>query len=210
MPQSTFTTVDAGDQFVERVASTWAGISSGTFSRNSAGWTVAQAGRNLASGPQYQLRVALFAWDTSSLPDNAIVASASLVVYPSTGINAGNRNLAGEWYQWDGVSNSDWTDVVGTSAFTYPISSMSIGSAYATVPITGLSGINASGTTYMRLHVDGGEPIGTAPYENYVNIDTTGAAHNPPQLIVNYLIWQTSYTRPTDVGKKKRTQALPI
>ena len=68
----------------------------GTPSPYTAG-TVFTAGKRNAFG-DYCVLVGLLRFDTSSLPDDAQIASATLRLYPTAKTDADGRSLIGSWY----------------------------------------------------------------------------------------------------------------
>lgn len=146
-----------------------------------------QAGRNVVAGPSYEIRNTLLRFDTSSLPDTAVISGASLWAI-TTGLRAqDSRNLTADFYTWSNpVSSSDITATAQTGAINgYPLASiLSTTGTPATIPLDSVSGISKSGYTYLRLHASGGQPsVG----ENYWNFaDYTTATYQEPQLIVYY------------------------
>lgn len=142
---------------------------------------------NSFSSPNYTFDVTLLRWDTSSLPDNAIITSAVLRLYMTgrSTVHAGPYTLKGEWYTFDGsAASNDYTTTVSNNAhvgtdmdfFTTPLSY-----DYA---LQNLTNISLTGYTGIRLFMDGPQPTG----DNYLSYDSfeTAGGTPEPQLVVNY------------------------
>ncbi len=153
-------------------------------------WTIGStltAGRRNAFG-EYSVLAALVRFDTSALPDNATVTSATLKLRVNSKADADNRNLVGEWY-----GGSNWPIDAGDYSLN------STANALSGVDITALptaavnnfalqSVVNVSKTGYtgLRLHVDGGAPTGDN-YVQFASFDNTSSLPKP-QLVVAYTI----------------------
>jgi hypothetical protein len=133
----------------------------------------------------YEIAVGLVRFDTSALPDNATVTSATLRLYALSSTSADNRNLVAEWYpgsSWP-IDGADWVGTASSSASTgTPLRSLAA-SAYNDLSLSGLSAISTTGYTGLRLHVSGGQPTG----ENNASFASLEAgAATAAQLVVNY------------------------
>jgi glucose/arabinose dehydrogenase/PKD repeat protein len=145
--------------------------------------SVLTAGRRFAFGG-YETMVGLMKFDTSGLPDNATVTSATLRLTVSGKADADNRNLVGEWYaavHWP-IDAGDYTPGSTGGAFGVDVTSLSAGAGNS-LALAALSSISTTGATGLRLTIDGGQPVG----DNYVQI---AAFDHPtlaePQLVVTY------------------------
>src|SRR5439155_13028215 len=100
--------------------------------------------------------------DTSALPDNATVTSATLKVYVTAKADADDRSLMAEYY-----SSSNWPidpadyslSSSGNALSGADITGITVGSVNS-FALTGLTGISTTGYTGLRLHVSGGQPNG--------------------------------------------------
>jgi thermitase len=148
------------------------------------GGAVFTAGRRFAYGG-YDVFTGLLRFDTSAIPDGAMVTSATLRLYVTGKADADNRNLVGEWY-----SPSAWPIDAGDYALSSSESAFGGGdisrigtNASNDFPLAGLGSISRTGLTALRLHVDGGQPSGS----NSVQIAGFENASAPePRLIVTY------------------------
>lgn len=148
----------------------------------------------------FSTRNTLLQWDTGAvLPDDCTVTAANLVCYVANRTANDGRNLVGEWYGWDGVSATDYTDTPGNDAFSTALSSLTIALEHS-FALSTLSSISRTGITKMRLGVDGGEPAAA----NSVTIEpfdgaTAGAIK--PTLEITYTESAAPETlRPTTGG----------
>jgi hypothetical protein len=138
--------------------------------------------RNL-SGGKYQVNQGLLQWDTSALPDNAMVTSAALTIWSSSVTDTDSRNLQGEWFNWGATCNaSDWTPAGGTGAFSLANSTITAG-AFNTIALDAVYNVSRTGRTYLRLSQSGGLPTGI----NRVVFDAFESTKRPgPSLQVCY------------------------
>jgi glucose/arabinose dehydrogenase len=142
------------------------------------------AGRRFAFGGYANLN-GLLRFDTSSLPDNATVTSATLRLYVTGKADADNRNLVAEWYpssNWP-IDSSDYALAPsGTAIPGADINQISTGTTND-FPLTGIDFISKTGFTGLRLQIDGGQPNG----DNLVQIASFEYSTLPQaQLIVSY------------------------
>ena len=122
--------------------------------------------------------VGMARWDTSSIPDTALITSATLVG-PLTNIaDTDGRNLNGQYYassNWP-IDCGDHVDEVGTDAFAIDITGIAS-------PLTLLTPTNISktGFTGFRFGISGAAPTGN----NRVDMNTFSLP-SPIQLSVTY------------------------
>ncbi len=134
----------------------------------------------------YLNNLGLVQWDTSALPDDAILSSATLTAAVTAVINADGRSLQGEWFNWGAACDAgDWTLAAASTAFSAPLSGIAGNNASNSFALTGPGNINVSGRTYLRLQISGGAP--TAP--NLVQIAAYDHTTLPgPRLQVCYVM----------------------
>jgi hypothetical protein len=136
----------------------------------------------------YRIRNALFQWDTSAIPDNAVITGAWLRVHVLSRGDVDNRSIRIRYYNWGGSSNTDYTaedfDSGGTAAQDgYDITNLTAGQVND-IPITDFSGINKSGTTKLRVSVTGGQPTGSQD-ENWASFENTNS-QPVAKLVIRY------------------------
>lgn len=114
MAQATFNILNGTDDntVVRTHPSLWPPVSTTTWTPTTtdvrASWTWNAA---------YEIRLPLLAFDTSSLGVTAEVIGATLRIRPISLVNAdGNGSMTWGWYDWDGVSSTDWTSTPDTNA----------------------------------------------------------------------------------------------
>jgi hypothetical protein len=138
-------------------------------------------------GTNYTIRVGLLRWDTSSLPDNAIISEAKLRLYVNTVQNVDSRDLTADWYTWGPVATGDYSETAQTTALSgTALSGISTG-GYREFTLLSPTTVNLTGYTGIRLHISGGSPTGN----NYVQ--TTAHDNGPSQaaqLEVTYTLRQ--------------------
>jgi glucose/arabinose dehydrogenase/PKD repeat protein len=144
--------------------------------------------RRSKTGFNYQpVSLALLRFDTSSLPDNATVTGASLLVYVEQNASTDGRALTGEWYpasNWP-IDDPDWTNSITPSALTgVPLASLSVNQA-ATLALTGVDQVNRTGFTGLRLALDGATQAPTGSNDlSLASFDNTTLPE--PRLVVTY------------------------
>ncbi len=130
----------------------------------------------------------LLRFDTSSLPDTAIVTRAlfSCLVSPNAFFNTDNRNLTADWYRGPLGSTAYNKSPLTTALAKYPLSSVSVGSSPTlnTILLDTTGGVSLTGPTALRFHIDGGVPVDEG---GVFSCDTYGHG-NPAALTVAYTI----------------------
>jgi hypothetical protein len=106
---------DADDEYVIRSGVAFPPTAD-TFTRFTSG-TTAETSSNFEGGTNYIYRNLLLKWDTSSLPDAAVITGATLQFWCTIVLIQNRRNFVGEYYTWDGTSQIDRS---GTPSATPP------------------------------------------------------------------------------------------
>lgn len=127
----------------------------------------------------FHLSVGLWEWDTSSLPDSAVISAATF----RTNISAvsgddDSRNITLEWYVHGGIGTEDYTSTVGTDANAgVDITSLSVGSDNDFDLLNPASNISVTGDSGIRSHISGGEPAGnnTVHHRDYTESTSQAA-----------------------------------
>lgn len=130
--------------------------------------------------------VGLMRFDTSLIPDNAVVIAATLQVYVTAKADQDNRSLQGEWFDnanWP-ISSGDYALDVGTNAiFSVDITGISTGQV-VDFTLANPGNVNKTGYTGLRLGISGGKP---AVFDNRIVIASyDDATLQEPRLIVTF------------------------
>lgn len=128
----------------------------------------------------------LLKWDTSGIPDNSFITSATLRVYVVGVANESSRSFSAEYYEWTGFNESDFSGVPSQSAISEtPLSNFTVGTLKDLALNDPNENISKDGFTSIRTHISGGQVLGLG----FVNkLDIAGFEGSSPeaQLIVNY------------------------
>ncbi|MDQ4142143.1 MAG: hypothetical protein M3198_00100 [Actinomycetota bacterium] len=149
-------------------------------------------GRN--SSGQFNVHNGFTKWDTSSLPDDAVIDAATLRLAVDDAESPEGRNLTADWYNWSRIECSDFSESAQTTALQgVPLNAIA-DSPNGTFAINDfvLSGYGANvsrtGYTGLRLHVSGGQPT-AENFIKFASLEATYPEINPPaQLVVTYTI----------------------
>jgi len=172
---------------VSRTASTYP--PGGTTTVSTTGNRI-DAQRSLLRNGNFSISVLLLRFDTSSLPDDAVITAARLEVHVATTSNSDTRRLVGEFYP-----ATNWPISAGAYTATAPAVNtaldVSIGALTTgqvdSIPLDqALSNqqISRTAATGLRLHVSGGQPTGA----NDVEIGAQDHSHlADPCLVVDYV-----------------------
>jgi hypothetical protein len=137
----------------------------------------------LFGGGFYQVQVGLIRWDTSSLPDDANIISATLRVSVAVSFGADARSLTAEWYDPGTIDAADWTATVGTTAHAgTPLTSPAPGVDYD-FALRNLTSISLTSFTGLRLHISGAAPTGT---NSFAYASSDDVFYPAPRLVVQY------------------------
>jgi hypothetical protein len=145
-------------------------------------------------GSDNALALGLLRFDTSELPNGSDITAGTLRVDINNLGNNNARSITAEYYTWSPPGgSSDFTATEGTDALSPVLIQGGWGAGVRDFPLDGLSGINTSGYTGMRLHISGGAPTGENIFSCYAFDDAT---HTGPQLIIDYEPPATETLRP--------------
>lgn len=146
--------------------------------------SLAQGPQRTTTGGVFANDVGLLRFDTSALPDGAVITAATLKLYGFSFKNDNSRSLIGDYYAWTGSSSADWTLTAPASPIlSAALSSLTAG-ANNNVALTDFSGISKTSNTSIRLHISGGQPAG----ENEFLYHTYESSQPEPQLEVTYTL----------------------
>lgn len=148
------------------------------------------------SSPTYVLANVFLRWNTSSIPDNAIITDAELaIVYLGMG-GAETYSVIGQWYDFGGeppvsgdmdVDGSTYDAIAPQPTVDFPPVPVEL-----VWPIADLTGINKSGYTGIRLKLTGGTPT-TGDYHSFATYEH--ATQPPAELRVTYSLSDRVYKR---------------
>lgn len=194
----TLPTTAVGEQQVWRDAATWAGVPTGTFHRELL--SPLYTGRGFYTTPLYYTQNVLLSWDTSYLGTGVVVTGAQLKIHPDNKVNTDSKSFTLGWYQWDGTSTSDWTDTVETNAHAgVTLASITLLQDLTLTLSNAVTGINRTGTTYLRTHLTGTSAPTGDNYLQMVGFEHGTLSANRPRLVVTYQPATTTRMAPDSI-----------
>lgn len=160
MPTTTVSIGASGDDgWVYKADNSWPPATSAVV--DTAG-TETRVDRGLYTGPNYQTGVGLLQFDTSTLPDKAVIVSATLRIYVTNFAVNDSKSLLAEWYaasNWP-IDAPDWTDTPSGTAHAGTAISSLTGSADNDLALLDPDTyISRTGYTGLRLHLSAGLPV---------------------------------------------------
>lgn len=144
------------------------------------------AGRELNTvSLNYFIQNGMVRWDTSSIPDNATITSATFRGYVSGTNDNDNRSLTADWYTAWPIDTADYSEIPQTSANAgFDITSIVSNANNDFVLQNAAANVSKTGYTGLRFHISGGQPVGGY---NTVQFRSFDQLTNPkPTLIVTY------------------------
>ena len=178
----------ASDGYTHAVANSYATASG--VSPTSLLWketdTTMYAGRTYDGTVDYTVDTVVLQFDTSGIPDTAVVQAAFLDLNPPSCGSADARSLVGEYYAGALSTAAHTANISGTACFAAKAISTITAGQMLTLPMTNVSNISKTGVTKLRLQVSGGAPTGA----NWVGI--SGFESNRAQLRVTYTVGSSS------------------
>ncbi len=157
-------------------------------------------GKNLQTGPNYQVENALARWDTSAIPDGDTILSATLRVTVTARTDTNSRSVVGEWYTFDGSDGDHSMTALGGAVSATTIASIPATGVYD-FPLENVFNVNKQGFTGIRLHVTGDEPTGINRM-----VMAAGAIVDSPTLIVEHETDTTPPAAPTGLAATVTTE----
>jgi len=134
----------------------------------------------------YQIFDGLLRFDTSSLPDNAQISSATLSVYPVGKVDGDGRSLIGSWYDaanWP-ITGAAYTADAGTSALSgTPLANLNTGSLNP-LNLQTPTQVNLTGYSGLMLGLSGGAPT----LDNYLQIAAADGSNPAAKLTITYTL----------------------
>jgi hypothetical protein len=140
------------------------------------------------AGTDYTVACAMLRFDTSALPADAEIQSATLWVTPSAApVNADGASIGLEWYDsanWP-IGAADHTNTATNAAGGYTaLSGLALDTECAIAVSGGAVNINLAGYTGLRVHVyTAATPTGENSIELYAYDNTTKL----PRLVISYI-----------------------
>lgn len=141
---------------------------------------------------EYRIAVALMRWNTSALPDNAILQSASLQCTTTSAydppldegiFDQEGRSLTADWYTAWPLDDADYSVAPETSALAGVLLSDLTPGALNTIPLDNTNGVSTTGYTGLRLHISGGIPTG---FSIFLCAAFGHDTFDPPEFVVTY------------------------
>ncbi len=128
------------------------------FQQVFAGAPIARIQQSLSFG-DYVYDAAVLRFDTSSIPVNAAITSATLTCNVRLDNDDDNRSLVWEWFNWENASGEDFENIPQANAHA-GTDLTSIPGTFTAVAfsLTNLHHINKAGYTGLRGHISGGAP----------------------------------------------------
>jgi hypothetical protein len=191
MPQETFLIgADADDGYAGREGTGAEWPPTGALGSNTVGTDflarkVRHVGFNLT-----EISLGLFKFDTSSLPDTAVIHRAVLRISPVSNSLAESRTLDFEYYAVGTIDTGDYVESVTASAASVPAATWqawSTASGTVDVELSNLTSISTTGSTGFRVGLGGGAPPGGSTNDTFLGIALREhATRAEPVLIVEY------------------------
>lgn len=141
------------------------------------------------TGSYYYITQGFLRFDTSSIPDNAIVTNARLRLYVLNVNDVSDTVITGEWYSagnWPISCKEDYTPNWSATAFSKNAWELSVGS-YNTIQLLNVGSINKAGLTGLRLHIVPNNTPGSFPGK-FVVFAAYNLSQTPPVLEVDYFV----------------------
>lgn len=183
MPTDTFNIAASGDDgYAAGTGSASYPPASGTESNTSDN---AVAAWKRFDGSFYNVYAGLIRWDTSSIPNDAVIESVTLRIHVVSKANDDTRSFALEWYDSGTIGTEDYTSTVGTNAHAGTAIASITSGADNDFALINVSNVNKTGYTGLRCHVSGGTPTGSNLVE-FAALDHTTLVE--PRLIVTYIV----------------------
>lgn len=179
-----------------RTAATWAGIDSGAFTGDE---TLNLFVSKTFVTPNYFEDISVVRFDTSSIPDDAVITSARLKWWvDNKNDNSQGFVLEADYYDFGGTPtvSGDWIQTVAANILdSLPLASVLSG--WNVQELSDISGINKSGYTGIRLALNAAAtPTGNNTLE--ISGFAAGLGHPLVQLDVDYTV--SAYTPAGDAG----------
>lgn len=143
-------------------------------------------GRTITDG--YHIRNGFVAFDTSGLPDTAVITGATLRIFVEYRWSDNTKMMKAEWYPTFAGTSADWTFNGGNNAIAgVDIASMAVTQDVDFALSNADANISRTGTTRLRIDAtDNNAPTGAGNEVRFSSIESTT---NPEaRLIVDYQV----------------------
>lgn len=197
----TFTiTTGADDGRTQRNGATYPPDGTITSISNTSGVDITRSDNGGGKDTSVSVKNGLFRWDTSALPDNAVLSSATVTFNVDQILNDDARSLTADWYTSWPIDESDWILSAQTNALSgIALSTFSLGSN--TITLENIStNVSTTGYTGVRFHINGGLPTG----QNLLQVSSYEVAIIDPSTMP---LLTVTYTTPIQTATTTSTTA---
>jgi hypothetical protein len=189
VPTDTFSVAASGDDgYWDKEGPPTGWPPDGTGGDSGSDSAISMLARKYRTAAFVDLIVALVRFDTSALPDDAVITDATLRLQIISVGNITDRTLNVGYYasaNWP-ISTGDWTGAndPGSDAGTFALTGISVGQE--DLVLSSPTSVNVSGYTGLRLGISGGDP-GIDDRDYKVEMATLDhSTLTEPQLLVTY------------------------
>ena len=191
MAQQTFSITAGGDDSeVYRDGATYTAVPNAVNHYTPAANTSVACWRsNFDAGVWFEIGTMLLRFNTSALPDDAIVTDATLRVYVQDIINSDGLSVTADWLAWTGSATTDWSTTALSGAISgIPLSSLLPVGQDKDLPLeNAAANVSKTGVTSLRLGLTQRASNATPTGENHLHIAPFEHATQPEaRLIVTY------------------------
>lgn len=111
--------------------------------------------------PTYSSLNILLRWDTSSIPDDATIRDAQLIMSCTSKTDDEGRSIVGEWHNWSTPSSAEYAETPASDAFAaVPLANITLNQDNTFTLVNANASVNKTGYTGIRIGVTGGVPTG--------------------------------------------------
>jgi hypothetical protein len=156
--------------------------------------TVVFHGRHTFGAGSFETDAGFFRWDTSSIPNDATITSASFRGYCSERISDDALSFVMGWGSWT-PANGDFSSTPSTNAHAgTAVTSLALNDYNTLALQNAAANVNTTGTTYLKSWISQRASDAAPTGINSVQFASfEHATHDPPQLIVE---WSTGGGEP--------------
>jgi hypothetical protein len=137
------------------------------------------------SDTSWEGTVALLRFNTGSIPDDAVISQAQLLVSPTSYTNTDGRSCVIDYYTFTSITSSCWTNSPSSGALSLALNSTNFSTSRKTFTLNNPTNINKTGYTGFRMGISGtSAPTGGNSCGICSQNHSTSA--NRPQLRITY------------------------